>query len=73
MTQRACGLLKSQVLTSAGAFAFKEDGSLDEIGIDAFGDFYRAAGVPGFFALGTHGQGMVMEIDEKVILTQPYS
>lgn len=45
--------------------AFKEDGSLDEDGIDALVDFYIAAGVQGFFALGTHGQGMVMEIDER--------
>lgn len=45
--------------------AFKEDGGLDENGIDALADFYIAAGVQGFFALGTHGQGMVLEIDER--------
>ncbi len=45
--------------------AFKEDGSVDESGIDSLADFYIAAGVQGFFALGTHGQGMVMEIDER--------
>ncbi|MGH7770810.1 MAG: dihydrodipicolinate synthase family protein [Candidatus Binatia bacterium] len=45
--------------------AFKEDGSVDESGVDALADFYIAAGVQGFFALGTHGQGMVMEIDER--------
>lgn len=45
--------------------AFKEDGSVDENGVDALTDFYIAAGVQGFFALGTHGQGMVMEIDER--------
>lgn len=44
---------------------FKEDGSVDEGGVDAMVDFYLAAGVQGFFALGTHGQGMVMEIDER--------
>ncbi len=44
---------------------FKEDGSLDDGGIDALVDFYLAAGVQGIFALGTHGQGMVMEIDER--------
>ncbi|MBI1994324.1 MAG: dihydrodipicolinate synthase family protein, partial [Deltaproteobacteria bacterium] len=42
--------------------AFKEDGGIDENGVDALVDFYLAAGVQGFFALGTHGQGMVMEI-----------
>lgn len=45
--------------------AFKQDGSIDEKGVDALTDFYLAAGVQGFFALGTHGQGMVMEIDER--------
>lgn len=45
--------------------AFKEDGGIDENGIDALVDFYLAAGVQGFFALGTHGQGMVMEIEER--------
>ncbi len=45
--------------------AFKEDGGIDEAGVDALVDFYVAAGVQGFFALGTHGQGMVMEIDER--------
>ncbi len=45
--------------------AFKEDGSIDDAGIDALVDFYLAAGVQGFFALGTHGQGMVMEIEER--------
>lgn len=45
--------------------AFKEDGGIDESGVDALVDFNLAAGVQGFFALGTHGQGMVMEIDER--------
>ena len=45
--------------------AFREDGSVDDAGVDALADFYIAAGVQGFFALGTHGQGMVMEIDER--------
>jgi 4-hydroxy-tetrahydrodipicolinate synthase len=45
--------------------AFKEDGAVDESGTDALVDFYVGAGVQGFFALGTHGQGMVMEIDER--------
>lgn len=45
--------------------AFKEDGSVDENGVDALVDFYIGAGVQGFFALGTHGQGMVLEIDER--------
>ena len=45
--------------------AFKEDGGIDENGVDALVDFYLAAGVQGFFALGTHGQGMVMEIEER--------
>lgn len=44
---------------------FKEDGAIDETGVDALVDFYLAAGVQGFFALGTHGQGMVMEIEER--------
>lgn len=45
--------------------AFKEDGGIDENGVDALVDFYIGAGVQGFFALGTHGQGMVLEIDER--------
>ncbi|MBI2985550.1 MAG: dihydrodipicolinate synthase family protein [Deltaproteobacteria bacterium] len=45
--------------------AFREDGGIDENGVDALVDFYLAAGVQGFFALGTHGQGMVMEIEER--------
>ena len=45
--------------------AFKEDGSVDDNGVDALVDFNLAAGVQGFFALGTHGQGMVLEIDER--------
>lgn len=45
--------------------AFKEDGRIDESGTDALVDFYIASGVQGFFPLGTHGQGMVMEIDER--------
>ena len=45
--------------------AFKADGSIDHKGTDAVIDFYLAAGVHGFFPLGTHGQGMVMEIDER--------
>ena len=45
--------------------AFKEDGSVDEAGIDALADFYLASGVQGIFALGTHGQGMVLEIEER--------
>src|SRR3990167_8685589 len=45
--------------------AFKEDGGIDENGVDALVDFYLAAGVQGFFALGTHGQGIVMEIEER--------
>ncbi len=44
---------------------FKEDGSVDESGVDALVDFYLASGVQGFFALGTHGQGMVLEIEER--------
>ena len=45
--------------------AFKNDGAIDHAGTDAIIDFYLAAGVHGFFPLGTHGQGMVMEIDER--------
>jgi dihydrodipicolinate synthase/N-acetylneuraminate lyase len=45
--------------------AFKRDGGVDDKGVDALTDFYLAAGVQGFFALGTHGQGMVMEIEER--------
>lgn len=44
---------------------FKEDGSVDWNGLDALVDFYVGAGVQGFFALGTHGQGMVLELDER--------
>ena len=45
--------------------AFKADGAIDHGATDAIIDFYLAAGVHGFFPLGTHGQGMVMEIDER--------
>jgi len=45
--------------------AFKQDGAIDHVGTDAIIDFYLDAGVHGFFPLGTHGQGMVMEIDER--------
>jgi dihydrodipicolinate synthase/N-acetylneuraminate lyase len=44
---------------------FLEDGGVDERGLDAVIDFYLGAGVQGVFALGTHGQGMVMELDER--------
>ena len=49
------------------ATAFNDDGSIDEAGTDALIDFNLACGVQGFFALGTHGQGMVMEIDGEVV------
>lgn len=45
--------------------AFKTDGAIDFAATDAIVDFYLSAGVHGFFPLGTHGQGMVMEIDER--------
>jgi len=45
--------------------AFKADGAIDHGATDAIIDFYLGAGVHGFFPLGTHGQGMVMEIDER--------
>ena len=45
--------------------AFKQDGAIDYKATDAIIDFYLDAGVHGFFPLGTHGQGMVMEIDER--------
>jgi len=45
--------------------AFKNDGAVDHAATDAIIDFYLAAGVHGFFPLGTHGQGMVLEIDER--------
>jgi len=44
---------------------FMEDGGLDESGLDAVIDFYLDAGVQGLFVLGTHGQGMVMEVEER--------
>jgi len=44
---------------------FKVDGAIDYAATDAIVDFYLGAGTHGFFALGTHGQGMVMEIDER--------
>ena len=46
--------------------AFKHDGAIDHKATDAIIDFYLDAGVHGFFPLGTHGQGMVMEIDERM-------
>ncbi|MEX0802209.1 MAG: dihydrodipicolinate synthase family protein [Candidatus Binatia bacterium] len=45
--------------------AFKNDGAIDHAATDAIVDFYLASGVHGFFPLGTHGQGMVLEIDER--------
>ena len=45
--------------------AFKQDGAIDHKATDAIIDFYLDTGVHGFFPLGTHGQGMVMEIDER--------
>ncbi|HXG50961.1 MAG TPA: dihydrodipicolinate synthase family protein [candidate division Zixibacteria bacterium] len=45
--------------------AFRSDGAVDDKAVDALVDFYLAAGVQGFFPLGTHGQGMVLEIDER--------
>jgi len=45
--------------------AFKSDGAIDHAATDAIVDFYLASGVHGFFPLGTHGQGMVLEIDER--------
>ncbi|HWH79925.1 MAG TPA: dihydrodipicolinate synthase family protein, partial [Candidatus Binatus sp.] len=45
--------------------AFKPDGAIDQKATDAIIDFYLDSGVHGFFPLGTHGQGMVMEIDER--------
>ncbi|MGH7817543.1 MAG: dihydrodipicolinate synthase family protein, partial [Candidatus Binatia bacterium] len=45
--------------------AFKHDGAIDQKTTDAIIDFYLDSGVHGFFPLGTHGQGMVMEIDER--------
>src|SRR3972149_7807588 len=44
---------------------FKADGAIDHGATDAIIDFYLDAGVHGFFPLGTHGQGMVLEIDER--------
>jgi dihydrodipicolinate synthase/N-acetylneuraminate lyase len=44
---------------------FKTDGAIDYAATDAIVDFYLGAGTHGFFPLGTHGQGMVMEIDER--------
>jgi dihydrodipicolinate synthase/N-acetylneuraminate lyase len=45
--------------------AFKQDGAIDHAATDAIIDFYLDTGVHGFFPLGTHGQGMTMEIDER--------
>ena len=44
---------------------FHEDGRVDEGAVEALVEFYISAGVQGLFALGTHGQGMVMEIEER--------
>jgi dihydrodipicolinate synthase/N-acetylneuraminate lyase len=44
---------------------FCEDGRVDEAGLDALVEFYISAKVDGLFVLGTHGQGMVLEIDER--------
>ena len=45
--------------------AFKHDGAIDHAGTDAIIDFYLDTGVHGYFPLGTHGQGMTMEIEER--------
>lgn len=50
--------------------AFKADGAVDSATTDAIIDFYLAAGVHGFFPLGTHGQGMVLEIDERKTIAE---
>ena len=44
---------------------FHEDGRVDEAALDALVEFYISAGVDGLFVLGTHGQGMVLELDER--------
>jgi len=44
---------------------FHEDGRVDEEALDALIEFYIASRVDGIFALGTHGQGMVLELDER--------
>jgi 4-hydroxy-tetrahydrodipicolinate synthase len=44
---------------------FLEDGRVDEEALDALIEFYVSAGVDGLFPLGTHGQGMVLEIEER--------
>jgi dihydrodipicolinate synthase/N-acetylneuraminate lyase len=44
---------------------FHEDGRVDEGALEALVEFYISAGVQGLFALGTHGQGMVMEFEER--------
>jgi 4-hydroxy-tetrahydrodipicolinate synthase len=44
---------------------FHEDGRVDDEALDALVEFYIASRVDGLFVLGTHGQGMVLEIDER--------
>jgi dihydrodipicolinate synthase/N-acetylneuraminate lyase len=44
---------------------FHEDGRVDDEALDALVDFYIASHVDGLFVLGTHGQGMVLEPDER--------
>jgi dihydrodipicolinate synthase/N-acetylneuraminate lyase len=44
---------------------FHEDGKVDDEALDALVEFYIASRVDGLFVLGTHGQGMVLEIDER--------
>jgi 4-hydroxy-tetrahydrodipicolinate synthase len=44
---------------------FYEDGRADDTALDALIEFYISAKVDGLFVLGTHGQGMVLEIDER--------
>ncbi|MFQ5852586.1 MAG: dihydrodipicolinate synthase family protein [Candidatus Binatia bacterium] len=44
---------------------FNTDGSVDGGALDTLVEFYISAGVQGLFVLGTHGQAMAMEIEER--------
>jgi dihydrodipicolinate synthase/N-acetylneuraminate lyase len=44
---------------------FHDDSTVDYDALDALVEFYIASGVNGLFVLGTHGQGMVLENDER--------
>jgi dihydrodipicolinate synthase/N-acetylneuraminate lyase len=63
--ERSMGQNRLEGILMPMPMPFHEDGSVDERALDEVVDYYIAAGVDGLFPFGTHGQGMVMEIEER--------